>query len=348
MLDITTTRHNPLVDPVLSVWSWEIPVYLFLGGMIAGMMVLGGLNMLRILKGERPEGFYSVQTPVLGFVMLNLGMGALFLDLAHKLYVYRVYMAFEPTSPMSWGSWVLVLVFPVLILSALIRLPEAWPWLGDRLPALRGWSEAILARPGLVKALAWLNVLLGIGLGIYTGILLSTMVARPLWNSAILGPLFLVSGLSAAAAMVHLVSSLVPGHPAPRSFLGGALAMLVQPLGANPPGPKTSVSLVKADLAFLAVELVLIGLLFIGLASSSASHVAAIDLLTAGKFATIFWWVVIVAGILVPLVLQGLELGHRIPHTILPALLVLAGGFALRWVMVGAGQASHMVAAVGM
>jgi len=275
-------------------------------------------------------------------------MGALFLDLAHKLYVYRVYMAFEPTSPMSWGSWVLILVFPVLILSALIRLPEAWPWLGERVPATRGWSEAILARPGLVKALGWLNVLLGVGLGIYTGILLSTMVARPLWNSAILGPLFLVSGLSAAAAMAHLVSSLVPGHPAPRGLVAGALAMLVQPLGPNPPGPKTSVSLVKADIAFLAVELVLIGLLFIGLASSSASHVAAIDLLTTGKYAAIFWWGVIVAGILVPLFLQWLELGHRIPHTILPAILVLAGGFALRWVMVGAGQASHMIASTGM
>jgi len=348
MLEITTTRHNPLVDPVLSVWSWEIPVYLFLGGMIAGMMVLGGLNMLRLLKGERPEGFYSVQTPVLGFVLLNLGMGALFLDLAHKLYVYRVYMAFEPTSPMSWGSWVLILVFPVLILSALIRLPEAWPWLGERVPPLRGWSEAILARPGLVKALGYLNVFLGIGLGIYTGILLSTMVARPLWNSAILGPLFLVSGLSAAAAMVHLVSSVVPGHPAPRSFLGGALAMLVQPLGPNPPEPRTVDGLLKADLGFLAVELVLIGLLFIGLMSSSASHVAALDLLLSGRYATIFWGVVIVAGILVPLVMQWLELGHRIPHTILPALLVLAGGFALRWVMVGAGQASHMIAATGM
>jgi len=123
--------------------------------------------------------------------------------------------------------------------------------------------------------------------------------------------------------------------------------MLVQPLGERPPEPRTADGLVKADLAFLAVELVLIALLFIGLASSSASHVAAIDLLTAGKYATIFWWVVIVAGILVPLALQWLELGHRIPHTILPALLVLAGGFALRWVMVGAGQASHMVAAAG-
>ncbi len=173
------------------------------------------------------------------------------------------------------------------------------------------------------------------------------MVARPLWNSAVLGPLFLFSGLSAAAAMVHLVSSLVPGHPAPRSFLGGAFAMLVQPLGERPPEPRTADSLIKADLGFLAIELVLIGLLFIGLVSSSASHLAAVDLLLAGKFAVVFWGVVIVAGILVPLALQWLELGHRIPHTILPALLVLAGGFGLRWVMVNAGQASQMVAAAG-
>jgi formate-dependent nitrite reductase membrane component NrfD len=96
------------------------------------------------------------------------------------------------------------------------------------------------------------------------------------------------------------------------------------------------------------VELVLIGLLFIGLLSSSASHVAAVDLLLSGKYATVFWSVVIVAGILVPLLLQWLELGHRIPHTVIPALLVLAGGFALRWVMVGAGQASQMVAVAGM
>ena len=348
MLEVTTTRHNHLVDPVLAVWSWEIPLYLFFGGMIAGMMVLAGLNMLKLAKGERAESFYSVQTPILGFILMNLGMGALFLDLAHKLYVYRVYMAFEPMSPMSWGSWILLLVYPVILVSALIRLPQAWPWLGERLPVLEGLSQALITRPERIKALGIANIGLGIGLGIYTGILLSTMVARPLWNSAVLGPLFLFSGLSAAAAMVHLVASLVPGHPAPRGFLGGALAMLVQPLGERPPEPRTADGLIKADLGFLAVELVLIGLLFIGLVSSSASHLAAVALLLSGKFAPVFWGVVIVSGILVPLVLQWLELGHRIPHTILPALLVLAGGFALRWVMVNAGQASEMIAATGM
>ena len=104
MLEITTTRHNPHVDPMLSVWDWQIPVYLFLGGMIAGMMVLAGINMLRLAKGERAESFYSVQTPILGFILLNLGMGALFLDLAHKLHVWRVYVTFQPGSPMSRTS----------------------------------------------------------------------------------------------------------------------------------------------------------------------------------------------------------------------------------------------------
>jgi protein NrfD len=191
-------------------------------------------------------------------------------------------------------------------------------------------------------------VALGIGLGIYTGVLLSTMVARPLCNSAILAPLFLVSGLSAAAAMMYLTSSIVPSHPVPRSFLGGALAALVQPLGATPPEPRTAEALVKADLGFLTAELVLLGLLFVGLLSSSASHVAAVDLLMSGKYAAVFWGGVIAAGILLPLGLQALQLAHRIPHTIVPALLVLAGGFALRWVLVGAGQASHVIAAIGM
>ena len=83
-------------------------------------------------------------------------------------------------------------------------------------PALRRLSDWLLAAPARISALAWANIVLGVGLGIYTGILLNTMVARPLWNSAILGPLFLVSGLSAGAAVVHLVSVVLPRRPAPQ------------------------------------------------------------------------------------------------------------------------------------
>ncbi len=137
MLEITTTRHNPMVDPSLHVWGWEIPVYLFVGGVVAGMMILAGIAMMRVAKGEDPKRFFSIQTPLLGFMLLNVGMLALFLDLAHPLYVWAVYLTFEPMSPMSWGSWVLLIVYGVLLVSALIRLPDAWPWLGRRVPQLQ-------------------------------------------------------------------------------------------------------------------------------------------------------------------------------------------------------------------
>ncbi len=186
--------------------------------------------------------------------------------------------------------------------------------------------------------------MLGVALGIYTGILLSTMVARPLWNVSILGPLFLVSGLSAGAALLHLMSVVLPPRrPAPQGLVGGAIGALVQPLGPQAPDKATANWLIRADIGLLAVELLMLGLLLVGLLTATASHAAAFELLMSGRFAVAFWGVLVVLGILLPLLLQALELSHRIPHTVLPALLVLVGGYTLRWLMVNAGQVSEVV-----
>ncbi len=132
-------------------------------------------------------------------------------------------------------------------------------------------------------------------------------------------------------------------------MLGGALAAMVQPLGRERPAKRTADALIRADLAFLAVELVLIGLLFADLV-----HLLGV----ARRRGRAARQRPVRHGVLgrgrrprassCRSSLQGLELGHRIPHTILPAVLVLAGGFALRWVMVNAGQASHVVHAAGL
>ena len=50
-LEITSTRDNAHVDPILTVWEWHIPLYLFVGGMIAGMMIFAGINMLQACQG---------------------------------------------------------------------------------------------------------------------------------------------------------------------------------------------------------------------------------------------------------------------------------------------------------
>jgi protein NrfD len=343
MLEITSTRHNPLIDPSLSVWSWEIPLYLFVGGIVAGMMILAGLAMMRVAKGEDTRNFFSMQTPLLAFVLMNIGMLALLLDLTHRLYVWRIYLTFQVASPMSWGSWVLLVVYGVLMVSALVRLPDAWPWLGRTVPVLKSWSDKLVGNPSWLRALGWANLMLGIALGIYTGILLNTMVARPLWNSAILGPLFLVSGLSAGAAVMHITATLLQGRNAPQGMVGGAFSAMLQPLGAAHPPKATAHSLVRYDQVFLVAELIFIGLFVANLLTSSASHAAAAQLIMSGPYALPFWGVVVALGVVVPLLWQGAELAHKVPHTLLPAILVLIGGYTLRWVMVNAGQMSEIV-----
>src|SRR5512138_309798 len=120
MIELDSSRHSHLVDPALHVWGWEVPLYLFLGGLAAGVMILTSLLLAREGERSRPARWLPLAVPVL----VSLGMGALFLDLEKKIHVLRFYLAFRWTSPMSWGAWVLVLVYPVSILTALASLSE--------------------------------------------------------------------------------------------------------------------------------------------------------------------------------------------------------------------------------
>lgn len=341
MIETTTFRHNPGIDPSLHAWGWEIPIYLFLGGLVAGLMILAGLRLLSTNAKERQAAICCTLGPLFGLGLLSLGMLTLFLDLAHKSSVWRLYVSFQVTSPMSWGSWILLLVYPALTANMLAHLPEVFPALARRYPLLNQISDFILSRARVVLAIGVANLLLGIALGIYTGILLGSLGARPLWNSAVLGPLFLFSGLSTAAALLHgiLVLALKNEHtPAFTDFLLGSLARLSE---ARPLNTTDAPKLARADNSFLTIELVLLGLLLLGHLTGSQAQRNAAQLLLTGPYAAVFWVFVVILGILLPLFLQTLELKHRIRHTLAPALLVLCGGLALRFILVAAGQASH-------
>jgi protein NrfD len=302
------TRHNPLVDPFLSVWGWEIPVYLFLGGLVAGLMIISGYLFLSNRHAER----HTVVTvlPGLGLALLSLGMLALFLDLDHKRQVWRLYTTFQVTSPMSWGAWILLLVYPALAVSALVRPPAV---LADFSMAVERGSVWMRLRPQVVRLVGASSIGLGVALGIYTGVLLSSLGARPLWNSGLLGILFLVSGVSAAAALSHLLAR----------------------------GESERSALLRFDGLALAVEFALLALLLFSLLAGNGVQMAAAELLLTGAYAAPFWVLVVAIGIVVPFVLQALMTRRRIAHTAIAPLLVLAGGLALRFVFVYAGQVSH-------
>jgi formate-dependent nitrite reductase membrane component NrfD len=309
MNEINVARYSHGVDPVLHVWGWEIPVYLFLGGMAAGVMILTALLQRR--GGERSAA--ARWLPFLAPALVSVGMGALFLDLSHKLYVWRFYLAFRWTSPMSWGAWILLVVYPVTILQGLASIDDGQAsWLagrlgglGARVTALRQWALPRAAAIGTAAIAA------GAGLGVYTGILLSTLGARALWGSALLGPLFLVSGLStgAAAMMLFRVTD------AERHLLA------------------------RWDLAAIGVEVPLLALVLVGLSTGGADARGAAALLLGGPFTAPFWVLVVAAGLAVPALLEILEFRLHLRASLVTPALVLAGGLALRWIFVAAGQA---------
>lgn len=312
-LTITSGRNMHLFDPQLTVWGWEIPVYLFLGGLVSGILFFSTFYHLRGKTEEMPTVVRV--TPLFAPILLGLGLFALFLDLEYKLHVFRFYTNIRLESPMSWGSWTLAVIFPLSVIWAALHIDKVFPnW---RWPFV--WMETALAFfKKNARVVAWLLILYSALLGMYTGILLSAFNARPFWNSAILGPLFLVSGLSTGLALNLLLSR----------------------------SEKEKHVLGRIDIMAISVELFLIIHLFMGFLSSTQVHIDAAKLFLGGPYTAGFWVFVVALGLVLPALIELLELRGKISLTRIPALLVLSGGLLLRFIVVEAGQVSHWMVGV--
>lgn len=305
---IISGRMNYKVDPTLSIWGWEIAFYLFVGGLAAGLLFFASFYYLRGKEKDYPA---SVKwAPMLTPFILILGLGALFLDLHHKLYFWRLYTTLRIESPMSWGAWTLMVITPLSIIWSATYVREVfpqWDWKFAWLYDLEGYF--IKHR----RVLAWVLVFFSGILGIYTGILLSAFNARPLWNTSILGPLFLASGLSAGAAIIMSISK----NELERRLFS------------------------QLDLIIIGVELFFIIHMFMGLLASTEVQIEAARLFLGGPYTLPFWIFVVFIGMVLPGLLELLELrGQKIP-VMIPVLLILVGNIMLRFVIVYAGQASR-------
>ena len=259
-------RNIPNIDPYLNIWHWQIPIYLFLGGLAAGILFFAGIFTL--LDKEHKMTATVKKAPLLVPFILMIGLFMLFLDLKHKLYFWQLYTTIRLESPMGWGSWVLMIIMPISLLwsgSYVREVFPGWDWKFKFLYTLEAW--AIKNR----KIIAWPMAIYAVILGIYTGILLSAFNARPLWNTSILGPLFLVSGMSTGAATIMLLSK---DHKE-RKIMG------------------------RLDLLLIIIELFFIVHLFMGFLAGSEAQIDAANLFLGGKFtAPFFTFVVILRDIL--------------------------------------------------
>jgi protein NrfD len=308
---LVTARSNALIDPSLHIWTWEVAMYLFMGGLTAGIMIFAALMTVR--NKDQVAPFATTRLALLAPIVLSIGMTTLFLDLEHKLFVYRFYTSFQITSPMSWGAWILVVVYPISVLQILSTVRTGYPSLAlfvDRLAIGRlitDWCERNR------NEIAYTVIPFAVALGIYTGILLSAFGARPFWNSGVLGLLFLVSGMSTAAALVVLIA---------RQKSEKAL-------------------FTELDLVLICAEIALVVLSLISLASGSGQHIEALQSVMGGSYTFEFWVLFVAIGLLIPALLEILEIsGINKSLAMLAPVLVLIGGYALRQVVLDAGQES--------
>jgi len=183
-------------------WGWLIVFYFFFGGLAGGCYFLAVLIDFFGRPEDRPLarlGYYiSFPCMLISGLLLTLDLGRP-LRFWHMLIESNTFRPmFKPWSPMSVGSWALLIFGIFSLLSFLSALAEDGHL---QQPAARG-----LRPPGpLGSILAVIGGLFGFYVAGYTGVLLA-VTNRPIWSDTpLLGMLFVVSAASISAALMILL-----------------------------------------------------------------------------------------------------------------------------------------------
>lgn len=203
------TSHHPETDPKRddknyygippikhAHWTWQIPVYFFIGGLSAGVHLFSTVAQL---LGHKDPALTRVSryTVVAGMVLSPV---LLIWDLGRPERFYNMLRIIKLRSPMSTQSWSLML-FGTLSGPLAVRQAAEDGLLGRDNFVRRLATKLIPARLLTVLALPF-----GLFVGFNTGNLISA-TSVPLWarNWAFMPAVFLASGLSTALSYLSLV-----------------------------------------------------------------------------------------------------------------------------------------------
>ncbi|MDX6719212.1 MAG: hypothetical protein QOJ63_1466, partial [Solirubrobacteraceae bacterium] len=112
--------------PVLNepVWSWEIPVYFFAGGMAGAAAPLA---LAASVRGDRRLARAATTVALAGVVV---SPPLLISDLGAPRRFFNMLRMFKVTSPMSVGAWILSAFAPAVAAGAARELLDVLPAVG--------------------------------------------------------------------------------------------------------------------------------------------------------------------------------------------------------------------------
>lgn len=304
------------------VWHWPIAVYLFLAGLSAGAII--SAIIVKWMKGNESSPWDGIikAGALIAPSTIGVGLVLLIFDLTRPLHFWKLLINYNFSSVMTLGVLALFAYFPVVLflLIGIFKKELCEDKLFGDMVA-RYLAPFVDLACKFTKPLEIATFILAIGVGAYTGFLLSAMYSYPLLNTPILPLLFLASGVSAGISGNLLVSLLFFTKSTKNdnvSYLHGL------------------------DFKVILFEAFLLFILFVGMyyQGGSTAEVAKMAL-SNGSLAALFWLGVAGVGLALPVVLN-LALPHGITHShafvMLNALIVLAGVMALRFYILYAGQ----------
>ena len=299
-------------------WSHSpyVPLYLFFGGLTAGLFIVAVLADLVGIKWKR----FETLSKIAGYsALVTLGLAGFFITVhlgkPERGMAFPVFFT-NYGSWMTWGGWI------VGASGGLLALYDGLWYFSARSKIRR--VVGVIGIPFLAM------------LAVYTGLLLSGAGFVPLWSQKFLPVLFLNAGMTTGLAAAGLIFLLA------WPFLG--------------PGDEDSRRIVRwvsmAIVVFIVLELYELYnfMAFLegsGRQAPTGQFVApkggalAYEYVTKGELKNWFWWGVVGVGLTIPLVLTLLEFVMR-PWARLVATtkfaLILVGGVILRFVIVWGGD----------
>ncbi len=285
-------------------WQWWILGYFFFGGLAGGSYALG--TLLRFAGDPRDEGAARIAF-IASFLALIPCPVFLTLDLGQPLRFWHMLVdtseggvAFKPWSPMSLGSWALLLFGLFSFVSFLAAVADVG-WFRAASPIAR------ILRGGAGLVWSAVGTVFGLFICAYTGVLLAVS-NQPVWSDGgwALGGMFLASALSGSAALLLLV------------------ARSRRDVDAD-----TANRLEAADRYFVILEAILIAIFLVTVAVAG----------TIGKVLGVWivLWLVVALGLLAPFAMARWDVARRWPPVAAP-LLALLGVLALRAVVIFSAQ----------
>jgi formate-dependent nitrite reductase membrane component NrfD len=180
--------QGPFIKP--PVWTWQVPVYFWLGGVATGSSFAAlAADLAGDARSARVARRVALATvlPAPALLIADLGRPERFLNMLR---------IFKPRSPMNLGAWCLA---------------------GFSTVAAGAVGADLLGRHRLGKRLGALNAVLGAYLGSYTGVLLAA-TAVPVWarSRLFLGPIFIATATATGAAATRLTLT-AAGQPGEHS-----------------------------------------------------------------------------------------------------------------------------------